>query len=196
MAKLKDDYDLLQIKYEAEVESGNVEFKEREAILTEEYERHKKKAEDLEHLITEKEIFLKENASRIARLEEANHLKNQKDLVGNEILLNDESFKNKSRRSKTGSIKNIQINVCENIKCRKSDVDSIMCCACSRFVCEECNEVPVNKLKAIVKVCKNLSFSCNACISDNNLRTKSTSPESDGMGGIGKTDIDDLREEV
>lgn len=206
MAKLKDEYDLLQIKYEAVVDSCNVEFKEREEILKEENTRHKKKAVDLEerhkkdteqmknnyeHLISEKEAILNEKISQITRLEKTNRLGHQKDLnkVRNQKRLDDDSFKSKSKRAKTGSNKNIQITVCDNIKCGKSDVDLIRCYACSKFVCEECNEVPINKLKAISKVCTNLSFSCNACIPENNLQTS----ESDG---IGKTDVQDLREEL
>ena len=43
-----------------------------------------------------------------------------------------------------------------------------MCCACSKFVCEGCNDIQVRKLKSIVKVCKTLRFFCKTCISNDN----------------------------
>ena len=96
-----------------------------------------------------------------------------------------EFFKTKvKRRTGTGSAKQVQINTCEYPTCGAVDADLAMCSSCGRYVCENCNEVPVSKLKAVAKVCNTVHFLCKDCSSgimhgpetDSNLNcNKSTS---------------------
>ena len=74
----------------------------------------------------------------------------------------DDSFKTRLKR-KTGSIQNAQLPVYEYPSCKKVNVDLVMCSRCSRFVCEECNNIPVGKLKNLVKMCKTIYFICSDC---------------------------------
>ncbi len=76
--------------------------------------------------------------------------------------MNDDSFKTKAKR-RTGSNKSIQINLCEYPGCNKSDIDTVRCGACSLYVCEDCNDVSVGKLKNLVKICKTIRFFCKNC---------------------------------
>ena len=64
-----------------------------------------------------------------------------------------------------GSFKNIDINSfkCEYPECDFSNVDFIKCNLCSKYVCEDCNEVPVSKLEAIMNKCKTVYFICKGC---------------------------------
>ena len=38
-----------------------------------------------------------------------------------------------------------------------------MCDSCGKYVCEACNNIPVNKLKAILKACDTVYFICKDC---------------------------------
>ena len=47
--------------------------------------------------------------------------------------------------------------------CSAKDVDLIKCNMCSTWVCGDCNEVPVAKLKPIFNKCRRLYFLCKTC---------------------------------
>ena len=92
----------------------------------------------------------------------------------NLLELSDESFKTRPKR-RTGSSQNIQIPACEYPSCSEINVDLVMCSACSRFVCEECNSIPINKLKNMVQICKTLYFLCSDC-NTNKTKTVLSNP--------------------
>ena len=73
-----------------------------------------------------------------------------------------ESFRTKPRG---GSARNIYINnyKCENPDCDSIGVDTTRCNICSTFVCEECHNVPVNKVKMIYNKCRTVYFLCKNC---------------------------------
>ena len=64
-----------------------------------------------------------------------------------------------------GSSKNLDVNsfTCEYPGCEISNVALIKCNLCSKWVCEDCNEVPVVKLKPIMNKCNTVYFICKAC---------------------------------
>ena len=74
----------------------------------------------------------------------------------------------KAKRKKGGSSKNIVINKCEYPSCESVDIDLIKCCVCSTYVCEDCNDVPVSKLKSIVNKHKSIYFLCKTCSCESN----------------------------
>ena len=64
-----------------------------------------------------------------------------------------------------GSSKNLDVNSfkCEYPGCEISNVDLIKCILCSKWVCEDCNEGPVGKLKPIMNKCNTVYFICKGC---------------------------------
>ncbi len=66
----------------------------------------------------------------------------------------------KAKPKRTGSKINIQANTCEYPNCKTVDVDLALCSSCGKYVCEKCNEIPINKLKQIIKVCESIHFLC------------------------------------
>ena len=81
----------------------------------------------------------------------------------NRRISEDDTFRMKPK--KRGSEKNLNENVstCEYLGCESTNIDLIKCNICSKYVCEECNEVPVSKLKQVMKKCKTIYFICKAC---------------------------------
>ena len=84
-----------------------------------------------------------------------------------------ECIKMKVKR-RTGSTKNVDVNTCEFPGCGEVDTDLVMCSSCGRYVCETCNNVPVSKLKTVVKVCDSIHFICREC----------SSPETSAVTGV------------
>ena len=74
----------------------------------------------------------------------------------------DEIFKIKTRR-KSGSTNQVNVNTCENEECTTIDTDLVRCSICSKYVCEVCNEVPIAKLKSVIKICRRVYFICKTC---------------------------------
>ena len=96
----------------------------------------------------------------------------------------DEIFKLKGRK-KSGSLKQSNVNKCENESCDKEDTDLVQCSICSKYVCESCNEVPINKLKSVIKTCPSVYFICQDC----SKRSKEIVTNNENE--LGKTEKDD-----
>ena len=82
----------------------------------------------------------------------------------NKVSSMDEIFRMKPK--KKGSAKNIQL-VCDDPSCEAVNVDLIRCNICTKYVCEQCHDVPVGKLKAVMDKCRSIYFICEGC--DNNM---------------------------
>ena len=52
---------------------------------------------------------------------------------------------------------------CEYTECNYTNVDLVRCDICGKWVCEECNDVAVSKLKPLMSKCKTLYFICKGC---------------------------------
>ena len=52
---------------------------------------------------------------------------------------------------------------CEFENCGGENVDLILCNMCNKWVCEDCNDVQVAKLKPILNRCKTIHFLCKKC---------------------------------
>ena len=70
-------------------------------------------------------------------------------------------FHNKSK--KKGSSKNVQILSCNNSACQGVYADLIQCNIWTKYVCEQCNVIPIAKLKALVEKCSSIYFICSSC---------------------------------
>ena len=75
----------------------------------------------------------------------------------------DDIFRTKPKRK--GSAKNIQVTTttCEGPSFKSTNIDMIRCNICLKFVCEQCNDVPVLKLKTVMEKCSNVYFVCKDC---------------------------------
>ena len=52
---------------------------------------------------------------------------------------------------------------CEFTGCSQKNVDLIKCSGCSKWICEDCNDVPVLKLKQIMNKCRTVYVLCTTC---------------------------------
>ena len=101
--------------------------------------------------------------------EEIERIRNSKSKQGTsskttETNLNfDEIFCMKRKSSGKNLLDNINLTKCEGPSCTATNVDMIKCIRCHKFVCEECNDIPVNKLKLIMKKCSTIYFKCKSC---------------------------------
>ena len=67
-----------------------------------------------------------------------------------------------------GSAKNLPaqeevVNECGGVSCQSKNVDMIRCNICLKYMCEQCNDVPVTKLKNVMEKCKSVYFVCKVC---------------------------------
>ena len=70
-------------------------------------------------------------------------------------------MKPKAKKTKTTS--DGEVLKCEYGSCGIENVDLIKCNLCEKWVCEDCNDVQVAKLKPIINKCKTIHFLCKTC---------------------------------
>ena len=70
-----------------------------------------------------------------------------------------EIFRNKAKKRTNASPE----LTCEFTGCENDNVDMVKCNTCDRWVCEDCNDVPVAKLKVVMNKCKSVFFICKEC---------------------------------
>ena len=93
----------------------------------------------------------------------------------------DQRGENEGSRRSNEMIGNIiaenELPVASEISLVTITTDLALCSSCGKYVCEKCNEIPINKLKQMVKVCELIHFlrkKCNAkIIDDQNSETYS-----------------------
>ena len=73
---------------------------------------------------------------------------------------------------------------CEFPGCENDNIDLVKCNTCDKWVCEDCNDIPVAKLKVIMNKCKTVFFICKECESQIGMPSKET------------THIEDRRDEL
>ena len=74
-------------------------------------------------------------------------------------ISNDDMFQLKPKRKKGSS----QNKTCDSLECESINVDMIKCNICHKWVCEDCNNVPVSKLKLVMDKCDTIYFICKSC---------------------------------
>ena len=72
--------------------------------------------------------------------------------------------KKSGKKGNTTSSTTVDSLKCEFAECDIDDVDMIKCNVCEKWVCEDCNDVPVAKLKSIINKCQTVYFICKACV--------------------------------
>ena len=121
---------------------------------------HDKLIEDYEKAINYKDEEIAAQKETINRLRNNTCASN----TGfNRRISEDDIFRMKPKER--GSAKNLNENVstCEYLGCESTNIDLSRCNICSKYVCKECNEVPVSKLKQVTNKCKTIYFICKAC---------------------------------
>ena len=121
---------------------------------------HDKLIEDYEKAINYKDEEIAAQKETINRLSNNTCVSN----TGfNRRISEDDIFRMKPK--KRGSAKNLNENVstCEYLGCESTNIDLIKCNICSKYACEECNEVLASNLKQVMNKCKTIYFICKAC---------------------------------
>ena len=186
LEKHQRDYDTISEKYQAEMESYKLDYSEREVVLAAENHSLKEKIKQLEeeyraeavavkieyeHIISRKEELLQEATTELENLKkdadkqsDNQHnedtcapVSNIRSLKRNETT--GEIFRNKPKKKINGSP---EFN-CEFTGCENDNVDMVKCNTCDKWVCEDCNDVPVAKLKIVMNKCKSVFFICKGC---------------------------------
>ena len=75
----------------------------------------------------------------------------------------DDMFKVKPKK-RSNSKASLNTNKCEVVSCGAEGMDLVRCDICLKYVCETCNEIPVGKLKSIIKTCNRFYFLCKLCL--------------------------------
>ena len=140
------------------------------------YEMHETSKAEYQKVINDYENAINEKNEEIATQKEVIKCYGESACTSN-VLLNKVCSNNDIFRmipKWKGSSKNIDANSfkCEYPGCDLSNVDLIKCNLCSKWVCEECNEVPISKLKPIMNKCKTLYFICNGYDETNHESSK------------------------
>ena len=133
-----------------------------------EYDALSKKCEILkneyEEKLATKQQFLKET------LAELDNLKNAEEQKVCFKRTDDEEFvrTRPRRKGKNNTDQQSDPLNCQYADCGKTDEDAIIKCnLCNIWVCEECHDVSILKLKLIMNKCKTVYFTCKTC----NLKT-------------------------
>ena len=79
------------------------------------------------------------------------------------VVNTDELFCMKRKVSSRNLTAVLDVTKCEGPSCNSTNVDMVKCIKCSKFVCEQCNNVPVTKLKNVMKKCSTIYFMCKLC---------------------------------
>ena len=72
--------------------------------------------------------------------------------------------KKSGKKGNTTSSTTVDSLKCEFAECGIDNVDLIKCNVCVKWVCEDCNDVPVAKLKSIIIKFQTVYFICKACV--------------------------------
>ena len=160
----KDNKDLRKAMEDKDDETLTMQYNE----LKKEYDEFAKvQSDDQEKLMINYEQVINEKDEQLASLNEAlQELRKSQGSKPAKLTRTDgtgESFRTKPRG---GSARNIDINncKCENPDCNSIGVDTIRCNICSTFVCEECHNVPVSKVKTIYNKCRTVYYLCKTVI--------------------------------
>ena len=107
-----------------------------------------------ERIIAEKDELLKGRSPDIGE-EISYHLR--------KITSEENIVRLKPKAKKAKSINAAEKLSCEFENCGGENVDLILCNMCNKWVCEDCNDVQVAKLKPILNRCKTIHFLCKKC---------------------------------
>ena len=145
---LTTEYEELNEKYEEAIRSHESDKAEHQTMIS-----------NFEYAINEKDEIIasqNETINSYSGSECISHVRLKKN--------NDDIFRRKPK--KKGNAKSIDVDAlkCEYPKCEyNGNVDLIKCNACGKWVCEECNDIAVPKLKTIMNKCHALYFVCKCC---------------------------------
>ena len=137
-----------------QAESGRTRFLDLQKAYNELKKRSGEEISIKENIINEKDkqiSKLKEEIDKIGSKSNATGLRRVK---SNESVFR---LKPKKGSKQTDPLK------CEFEGCSEKSVDLIKCNMCETWVCENCNDVPVAKMKPIMNKCSTIYFLCKTC---------------------------------
>ena len=160
--------DLLQEKYDALAEQCDENLLSENVRLNEEIQNldseRKKITSSYEEIIAGKDKMLANKDAEIERLKSSPPQQNTRmcdtlHRIGSEdsIFRLKQTAKQKKKQASNDEL------ACEFEDCTEKDVDLVKCNMCSKWVCGECNDIPIAKLKPIFNKCRRLYFLCKTC---------------------------------
>ena len=84
----------------------------------------------------------------------------KRSIITGMVVNTDELFCMKRKGSSRNFTAVLDVTKCKGPSCNSTNVK---CIKCSKFVCEQCNNVPVTKLKNVMKKCSTIYFMCKLC---------------------------------
>ena len=102
---------------------------------------------------------------KIKELEEKSLPDDNRVYVGLHRIESDESIirLKQSAKQKKKQVTTTDELSCEFDDCSANNVDLIKCNMCTKWVCGDCNEIPIAKVKPIFNKCRRLYFLCKTC---------------------------------
>ena len=94
-------------------------------------------------LVSSQEEALKMQDEEIERIRNSNSMQGTSSKTTETNLNFDEIFCMKRKLSGKNLLDNVNLTKCEGPSCTATNVDMIKCIRCHKFVCEECNDIPV-----------------------------------------------------
>ena len=160
---IKQKYDDLTIQYRSLEKSNTEVFQSMAENFQNTINERNKQIQSLQKTIEDYDeklrILASEHESKVCEYED----RLNKDSPGKRINRNDMDKMFRFKERGRGSAKNLTINKCDNSACKSVNVDLVRCCVCSSYVCEKCNNIPVNKLKPVADKCSSMYFVCKGC---------------------------------
>ena len=77
----------------------------------------------------------------------------KRSIITGMVVNTDKLFCMKRKVSSRNLTAVLDVTKYEGPSCNSTNMDTVKCINCSKFVCEQCNNVPVTKLKNVMKKC-------------------------------------------
>ncbi len=139
-----------------------------------------KSQESLEYVLNQHQSIIKEKDSNIESLKERIRTMEAETVCClKKVTSEDEMFKIKPKNSgkKKKDSDPVIVLKCEFKNCENDNVDIVKCNISEKWVCEECNDVAVAKLKQVANKCKTVFFVCKECEPNSKRSENKENPE-------------------
>ena len=119
----------------------------------------------LEFVLNQHQTIIEEKDGNIDSLKEKiKSMENEKVCCLRSGMSDTEMFKIKPKPSVKKKKEDTSIEFkCEFTGCENDNIDLVKCNLCEKWVCEDCNDVHVARLKQVVNKCRNVFFICKGC---------------------------------
>ena len=184
LSKCLEDYEDLKEKYDLLVNENKS------------CEKNDSSNESLELVLKQHQEIVNEKDSSIKRLHEKVRTMEAKQICCLKPMPDDDEMfwiRPKTSTKKKKKDDSITAMTCEFAECTNYNVDLVKCNVCEKWVCEDCNDIPVAKLKQVINKCKRVFFLCKGCEPNLKSNEQKENPE---MINTLKTLFDDKIKDV